>query len=111
MEANQKFEAFTRQLPRQRAHRFVRAAHARGGVRMCLDAIFGVSATSETLTCVGYDHSWVRAYAVRARDAAPLLPRGTDPPRITVLLTTRRPTGTWSTRVTGQATGIGPSKT
>jgi hypothetical protein len=44
------------------------------GVRMCLDAIYG--ARIETLSCSGYDHSWVRAY--HYQDAwAPLLPRGT----------------------------------
>ena len=52
----------------------VRAAHARGGVRMCLDAICG--SRVETLSCSGYDHSWVRAYQYED-DAAPLLPRGT----------------------------------
>jgi hypothetical protein len=44
------------------------------GVRMCLEAIYGSQA--ETLSCSGYDHNWVKAYAYE-EDAAPLLPRGT----------------------------------
>jgi len=44
------------------------------GERMCLEAIWGY--TVETLSCVGYDHNWVRGYAY-ADDAAPLLPKGT----------------------------------
>ena len=46
------------------------------GVRMCLDAIWGQTTQIETLSCVGYDHSWVRTYNF-ADDAAPLLPKGT----------------------------------
>jgi hypothetical protein len=46
------------------------------GVRMCLDAIWGAGVAFETLSCVGYDHSWVRIYTFAA-DAAPLLPKGT----------------------------------
>ena len=44
------------------------------GVRFCLDAIYGT--TTETLTCAGYDHSWVLAYEYED-DVAPLLPKGT----------------------------------
>ena len=44
------------------------------GERMCLEAIWGVH--QETLSCVGYDHNWVRKYTF-ADDAQPLLPRGT----------------------------------
>ena len=44
------------------------------GERMCLEAIWGYIV--ETLSCVGYDHNWVRGYAYEA-DAAPLLPKGT----------------------------------
>jgi hypothetical protein len=44
------------------------------GERMCLEAIWGY--TVETLSCVGYDHNWVRGYAY-ADDAMPLLPEGT----------------------------------
>jgi hypothetical protein len=75
MEANQKFEAFTVLPDNARIVSFEPHMHA-AGVRMCLDAIYGSSATSETLSCVGYDHSWVRTYAY-GPDAQPLLPRGT----------------------------------
>jgi hypothetical protein len=41
---------------------------------MCLEAIWGFNI--QTLSCVGYDHNWVRGYDY-ADDAAPLLPKGT----------------------------------
>jgi hypothetical protein len=44
------------------------------GVRMCLEAIWG--GRTETLSCAGYDHNWVRVYKF-ADDAVPLLPKGT----------------------------------
>ncbi len=44
------------------------------GERMCLEAIWGY--TIETLSCVGYDHNWVRGYPY-ADQAAPILPKGT----------------------------------
>jgi len=44
------------------------------GERMCLEAIWGY--TIETLSCVGYDHNWVRTYPF-ADDHQPLLPAGT----------------------------------
>jgi hypothetical protein len=44
------------------------------GARMCLEAIWGFNI--QTLSCVGYDHNWVRGYSY-ADDAAPLLPKGT----------------------------------
>jgi hypothetical protein len=44
------------------------------GERMCLEAIWGY--TIETLSCVGYDHNWVRGYTF-GENAAPLLPKGT----------------------------------
>jgi hypothetical protein len=44
------------------------------GERMCLEAIWGVH--QETISCVGYDHNWVRKYTF-ADDAQPLLPKGT----------------------------------
>ena len=44
------------------------------GERMCLEAIWGY--TVETLSCVGYDHNWVRGYAYD-NDTAPILPKGT----------------------------------
>ncbi len=44
------------------------------GERMCLEAIWGYSV--ETLSCVGYDHNWVRGYPF-ADNYTPLLPKGT----------------------------------
>ena len=44
------------------------------GVRMCLEAIWGINV--QTLTCAGYDHNWVRVYEYDD-DYAPLLPKGT----------------------------------
>ncbi|MEX2507666.1 MAG: hypothetical protein WD406_12170, partial [Pseudohongiellaceae bacterium] len=44
------------------------------GERMCLEAIWGY--TVETLSCVGYDHNWVRGYAFEDH-AQPILPKGT----------------------------------
>src|SRR5690606_24585894 len=43
------------------------------GVRMCMEYIWG--SIRETISCVGYDHSWVRAYYF-ADDYQPLLPKG-----------------------------------
>jgi hypothetical protein len=44
------------------------------GVRQCLEATYGQ--TVETLSCAGYNHSWVLAYTY-GDDVAPLLPKGT----------------------------------
>jgi mono/diheme cytochrome c family protein len=44
------------------------------GVRMCLEAIWGMNV--QQLTCVGYDHNWVKQY-IYDDDYAPLLPKGT----------------------------------
>jgi mono/diheme cytochrome c family protein len=44
------------------------------GERMCLEAIWGFNV--ETLSCVGYDHNWVRGYTFED-DYQPLLPAGT----------------------------------
>lgn len=44
------------------------------GERMCLEAIWG--SHQETLSCVGYDHNWVRTYSF-ADSTQPLLPKGT----------------------------------
>jgi hypothetical protein len=44
------------------------------GVRMCLEAIWGMDI--QQLSCVGYDHNWVKQY-IYDDDAAPLLPKGT----------------------------------
>jgi hypothetical protein len=47
--------------------------HAQG-VRMCLEAIWGMNI--QQLTCAGYDHNWVKQY-IYEDDAAPILPKGT----------------------------------
>ena len=73
MEAGQKVEAFMTLQQPTKVTVFEPHMHA-AAVRMCVDAIFGVR--METLSCSGYDHSWVRAYQYED-DAAPLLPRGT----------------------------------
>ncbi len=44
------------------------------GDRMCLEAIW--QQQIETLSCVGYDHNWVRTYSF-AENYEPLLPKGT----------------------------------
>lgn len=74
-EAGQKFEAFSVLPDHARIVSFEPHMHA-AGVRMCLDAIYGNGVTFETLSCVGYDHSWVRVYNF-ADDFQPLLPKGT----------------------------------
>ncbi len=73
MEANQKFEAFMTLTEHVKMTVFEPHMHA-AGVRMCMGAIWG--SVVETLTCAGYNHSWVRVYTYAA-DAAPLLPKGT----------------------------------
>jgi len=73
MEANQKIEAFFTLPQPMKLTVFEPHMHA-AGVRMCLDAIW--DAKIETLSCSGYDHNWVRVYQY-AKEAAPLLPRGT----------------------------------
>ncbi len=73
MEAGQKVEAFMTLTQPTKVTVFEPHMHA-AAVRMCFDAIFG--SRMETLSCSGYDHSWVRAYQYED-DSAPLLPRGT----------------------------------
>jgi len=73
MEANQKIEAFTTLQQNTKITVYEPHMHA-AAVRMCLDAIWGTRI--ETLSCSGYDHSWVRAYQYED-DAAPLMPKGT----------------------------------
>ena len=73
MDPDQRMEAYFTLPENAKISIFEPHMHA-PGVRMCLDAIVGV--TVETLNCAGYDHSWVRVYTY-AEDAAPLLPRGT----------------------------------
>jgi hypothetical protein len=45
------------------------------GRRMCVEALYP-SGYQETLSCAGYNHSWVKVYHYQD-DVAPLLPRGT----------------------------------
>lgn len=73
MEAGQKVEAFMTLTQNTKVTVFEPHMHA-AAVRMCFDAIFG--SRMETLSCSGYDHSWVRAYQYED-DWAPLLPKGT----------------------------------
>lgn len=73
MEANQKIETFHTLTQPTKLTVFEPHMHA-AGVRMCLDAIW--NSKIDTLSCAGYDHSWVRAYQYED-DVAPLLPRGT----------------------------------
>jgi len=72
-ETGQKVEAFMTLTQPTKVTVFEPHMHA-AAVRMCFDAILG--ARQETLSCSGYDHSWVRAYQYED-DYAPLLPRGT----------------------------------
>ena len=69
---DQQLHAYT--VLQQNTADLVRAAPARAGHRMCLEAIWGYNI--QTLSCVGYDHNWVRGYSY-ADDSAPLLPKGT----------------------------------
>jgi hypothetical protein len=73
MEAGQKVEAFMTLTQPTKITVFEPHMHA-AAVRMCFDAFFG--SYQETLSCSGYDHSWVRAYQYED-DWAPLMPRGT----------------------------------
>ena len=73
-QANQKVESFQTLTHHAKLTIFEPHLHA-AGTRMCLDAIYPTGAM-ETLSCAGYNHSWVRAYPY-ADHAAPLLPKGT----------------------------------
>jgi mono/diheme cytochrome c family protein len=73
MESGRKIESFQTLAQPTKLTVFEPHMHA-AAVRMCLDAIWG--SRMETLSCSGYDHSWVRAYQYED-DSAPLLPRGT----------------------------------
>jgi hypothetical protein len=73
MQAGQEVEIFTMLEENMKITTFEPHMHA-AGVRMCWEAIW--EGRSETLTCAGYDHNWVKVYDY-ADHAAPLLPRGT----------------------------------
>ena len=72
-EANQRVDAYFTLPQHVKISTYEPHMHA-PGVRMCLEAIWGV--TIQTLNCSKYDHNWVRAYWYED-DAAPLLPKGT----------------------------------
>jgi hypothetical protein len=72
-EANQKIETFTTLDHNVKMLVYEPHMHA-AGVRLCLDAMWG--SVTQTLSCSGYNHGWVRIYSF-ADDAAPLLPKGT----------------------------------
>ena len=72
-QAGQRLDAYTVTTQHTKIISFEPHLHA-PGERMCLEAIWGFKA--ETLSCVGYDHNWVRTY-VFADDYQPLLPKGT----------------------------------
>ena len=73
MEANQQLHAYAVLQEHTKIVTFEPHLHA-PGMRMCLEAIWGINI--QTLTCAGYDHNWVRGYAYDD-DHAPLLPKGT----------------------------------
>ena len=71
-EAGQEIDAYTVVTRPTKIISFEPHLHA-PGERMCLEMIWGFK--SETLSCVGYDHNWVRTY-VFEDDYAPLVPPG-----------------------------------
>jgi len=73
MDANQRMDVYFTLPQNTKIMTFEPHMHA-PGVRMCMEAIWGI--TVQTLSCAGYNHSWVRVYNY-ADDAAPLLPKGT----------------------------------
>jgi hypothetical protein len=73
MEAGQEVHFYTTLTNHTKLSTFEPHMHA-AGVRMCLEAVW--AGRTETLSCAGYDHNWVKVYKY-GDDAAPLLPRGT----------------------------------
>lgn len=72
-EKDQELHAYTVLQQHTKIVTFEPHLHAPGD-RMCLEAIWGFNV--ETLSCVGYDHNWVRGYTFDD-DHQPLLPEGT----------------------------------
>jgi hypothetical protein len=72
-EANQRLDAYKVLDENTKITSYEPHLHA-PGVRMCLEAIWGINI--QTLSCSGYDHNWVRVYDYDD-DYAPLLPKGT----------------------------------
>jgi hypothetical protein len=73
MQAGQEIHLYTTLSQHSKLSAFEPHMHA-SGVKMCIEAVYG--GRSETLTCSGYDHNWVRVYKYKD-DAAPILPKGT----------------------------------
>ena len=73
MTTDQQLHAYTVLQQNTKITSFEPHLHA-PGTRMCLEAIWGYNI--QTLSCVGYDHNWVRGYSY-ADDTAPILPKGT----------------------------------
>jgi hypothetical protein len=71
-DAGQELDAYTVVTRPTKIISFEPHLHA-PGERMCLEMVWGFK--SETLSCVGYDHNWVRTY-VFADDYQPLVPPG-----------------------------------
>ncbi|MBM4183972.1 MAG: hypothetical protein FJ207_07065 [Gemmatimonadetes bacterium] len=71
-QAGQELDAYTVVTRPTKIISFEPHLHA-PGERMCLEMIWGFK--SETLSCVGYDHNWVRTY-VFEDNYAPLVPPG-----------------------------------
>lgn len=72
-QAGQEIHAFATLQEHTKIIAFEPHLHAQG-VRMCLEAIWGMNI--QQLTCTGYDHNWVKQY-IYEDDAAPILPKGT----------------------------------
>jgi mono/diheme cytochrome c family protein len=72
-QAGQEIHAFHTLTEHTKIIAFEPHLHAQG-TRMCLEAIWGMNI--QQLTCVGYDHNWVKQY-IYEDDAAPILPKGT----------------------------------
>jgi mono/diheme cytochrome c family protein len=72
-EKDQELHAYTVLQQHTKLVTFEPHLHAPGD-RMCLEAIWGFNV--ETLSCVGYDHNWVRGYAFEDLYQS-LLPEGT----------------------------------
>ena len=72
-QSGQEIHAFATLTEHTKIIAFEPHLHAQG-VRMCLEAIWGMNI--QQLTCVGYDHNWVKQY-IYDDDAAPVLPKGT----------------------------------
>jgi len=72
-EAGQQVHAYATLTEHTKIIAFEPHLHA-PGVRMCLEAIWGMNV--QQLTCAGYDHNWVKQY-IYEDDAAPILPKGT----------------------------------